>query len=637
MSASETRWLPDDDFLHNSNIARFAARHALDSYESLRHAWLEDPAWFWGTVAEDFGISWYEEPDKVLDLSRGNAWPRWFPGGVTNLVEWCIERHDPMRLAYLWEGEEGAVRSMNFGELSTLVARIAGGLRAAGVVRGDRVGLFMPLVPEALASMFACAKIGAICVPMFSGYAAEPVAARLRHTRAKVLLSADGFYRRGEAMDMRTVAEEAARAAPTVERVVLFPRLGVGDWESFLDAEPVADPQPVPSDHAFLIAYTSGTTGLPKGAVHAHAGFPLKAATETGYHLDQRDGDLMFWMTDIGWIVAPLMSVGTALHGNPLFLYDGAPDHPTASRIAELVESHSARIFGTSPTFIRALMRRSDHRFERSPPSLRVLGSTGEPWNDAPWIWFFERVGGSRCPVINLSGGTEAGSLLGALPIRPLKPSSFNSSCVGVDTDLFDDNGSPAAPRELGELVVKQPWPGQTQSFWADESRYLASYWRRWPDVWTHGDWGTRDEDGFWWLHGRSDDTMVVGGKRIGPAEIESVLAAHEAVVESAAVGVPDELKGEALWCFVVVRHTSDGIEEELRALVSDRLGKPFSPERVVVVPSLPRTRNAKIIRRAITAAVAGVDAGDLSSLENPETLEEIGRIVLVTPPKLIS
>jgi acetyl-CoA synthetase len=637
MSRSEVRWFPDDDFLRDSNIARFAARHALASYEDLRGAWIDDPGWFWGAVADDFGISWYEEPDRVLDRSRGNPRPRWFPGGVTNLVEWCIERHDPGRVAYLWEGEEGSVRSMNFGELSTLVARIAGGLRAAGVVRGDCVGLFMPLVPEALASMFACAKIGAICVPMFSGYAPEPVTSRLRQTRAKVLLSADGFYRRGRAVDMRTVAEEAARGAPTVERVVLFSRLRAGEWESLLEAEPVAEPEPVPSDHAFLIAYTSGTTGMPKGAVHAHAGFPLKAATETGYHLDQRDGDLLFWMTDLGWIVAPLMSVGAALHGNPLFLYDGAPDHPTASRIAELVQHHSVRIFGTSPTFVRALMRREDHGFDESPPSLRVLGSTGEPWNDAPWLWFFEQVGGSRCPVINLCGGTEAGSLLGALPTRPLKPSSFNSSCVGVDTDLFHDNGRPAAPGELGELVVKQPWPGQTQSFWDDDARYLASYWLRWPEVWTHGDWGTRDEEGFWWLHGRSDDTMIIAGKRIGPTEIESVLASHDAVVESAAVGIPDEVKGEALWCLVVVRRADDGIEQELRTLVSDRLGKPFSPERVVVVPALPRTRNAKIIRRAIAATVAGVDAGDLTSLENPEALDEIRRIVLPTPPEFVS
>jgi acetyl-CoA synthetase len=623
MASADAVWHPNDDFLNSSSIARFMARHALASYDGLRQAWLADPEWFWGAVAEDLGVRWYEPPMRTLDRSGGNAWPSWFPGGVTNLVLSCVDRHDPERLAYVAEAEDGSVRRMTFGELSTLVSRIAGGLRAWGVGRGDRVGLYLPLVPEALASLYACAKIGALAVPMFSGFGAEPVAARLRHAGARVLLTADGFERRGRRVDMRAVALEAAAAAPSVERVVSWP----GDWEAFLAAEPVVDPEPLPADEPFLITYTSGTTGLPKGALHTHGGLPLKSATEVVYHLDQRDGELLFWMTDLGWIVAPLMALGAGLGGRPLLLYDGAPDHPGPHRVAEVVERHGVAILGASPTWARALMGRSDHGFDRSPPSLRVLGSTGEPWTEDAWRWFFDRVGGSRCPIVNLAGGTEAGSLLGAVPIRPLRPCSFNSTAVGVDADVLREDGQPAAPDELGELAVRQPWVGQTKGFWQDDERYLDTYWRRWPDVWAHGDWASRDADGFWYLHGRSDDTMTIAGKRVGPVEVESVLAAHPAVADCAAVGVPHPVKGESIWCFVVLRDGGEDASEELRSLVAERLGRAFLPERVLAVSALPRTRNAKIVRRAIRAAVTGAQAGDLSSLENPQTLDEIRRV----------
>jgi acetyl-CoA synthetase len=630
MARTEAVWHPDDDFLTNSNIARFMARHGLASYEELRDAWLRDPSWFWNAAAEDLGVRWYEPPERALDPSGGNAWPHWFPGGITNLVLSCVDRHDPERLAYVAEAEDGSVRTLTFGEFSALVSQIAGGLRAAGVGLGDRVALYLPLVPEALASLYACAKIGAIAVPIFSGFGVDPLAARLRHAGSKLLITADGFHRRGKRINMRAVAEEAAATVPGVEVVVVRTRSGAGDWESFVAAEPVIEAEPVASDHPFLITYTSGTTGTPKGAVHTHVGLPLKSATEVVYHLDQRDSELLFWMTDLGWIVAPLMALGAGMAGRPLLLYDGAPDYPSPARVAEIVERHSVAILGASPTWARALMRRPDHGFDRPPPSLRTLGSTGEPWNEASWWWFFEHVGGSRCPIINLAGGTEAGSLLGVLPIRPLKPCSFNSTAVGVDADVFGGDGRPTRPGELGELVVTRPWVGQTKSFWQDDERYLRTYWNRWPDVWAHGDWASRDGDGFWYLHGRSDDTMTIAGKRIGPTEVESVLAAHPRVVDCAAVGIPHKLKGEAIWCFVVLREGTDETEEELRALVAERLGRAFSPERVLAVAALPRTRNAKIVRRAIRSVVSDTPAGDLSSLENPEALEEIRRAASV-------
>jgi acetyl-CoA synthetase len=624
MTSPEPAWAPDDDFLRRSNVARLMVRLGVDGYDDLRAMWTDRPAEFWLAVADDLGVQWYERPSKVLDPDTG-PWARWFPDGVTNLVLSCVDRHDPHRPAYDWEGEEGAVRTMTFGELSTLVSRIAGGLRSCGVGEGDVVGLYLPLVPEAYACLYGCAKIGAVALPLFSGFGVEPIVARLEHAAAKVLVTADGFYRRGRVVEMRRVAEEAARAVPSVTDVIVWPRLGAGNWDEFLDAEPVAEPVPVPAGHPFMLAYTSGTTGRPKGAVHVHGEFPLKMATETAYHLDQRDGDRLFWQTDLGWIMAPLTMAGAGLTGRPLLLYDGAPDHPSPARVAELLERHAVAIYGTSPTYVRTLMRRDDHGFglDRPLSSLRVLGSTGEPWNEAPWRWYFEHVGGARCPVVNLAGGTEAGSLLGVLPIRPIKPCSFNTPCVGIDADVLGADGQPVLPREVGDLVVRGPWPGRTRSFWQDDERYLDTYWRRWPGIWVHGDWATRDDEGFWYLLGRSDDTMTVAGKRVGPAEVETVLVDHPLVTEAATVGVPHELKGQGIWCFVVASGGRE-LEAELRAFAGERLGRAFTPERVVVVAALPRTRNGKIVRRALRAAVTGEDPGDLSSLEDPASVDAV-------------
>jgi acetyl-CoA synthetase len=618
-------WEPDEDFLRNSNVARFAAAHGFASLEELHAASVGDMEWFWSAVIDDLGLDWIEPPARMVDESPGRPWARWFPGGVTNATLWCVERHDPANLAYVWEGEEGAVRTLTFGALSALVSQIAGGLRQLGVRRGDRVGIYLPPVPEAMACAFACAKLGAVYLPMFSGFAEDAVAARLRDAEAKVLIAADGAYRRGRVIDMRSIAERAVQGAPSVEHLVVWPRLGNGNWNEFLDAEPVLECEPVAADHPFFIGYTSGTTGRPKGAVHGHAGFPLKVATEMRYQCDQREGDLLFWMTDPGWVMSPITFLGAAMAGQPVFLYDGTPDFPSHARVAELLDRHGIAIFGVAPTFVRALMARDDHAFSTDPPvALRVLASSGEPWNDAPWRWFFERVGGGRCPIVNISGGTEAGVLLGVHPIRGLKPCSFNGPSLGVEVGILNASGQPAATGEVGELVVTKPWPGRTLSFWNDDARYLETYWSRWPGVWAHGDWASRDADGFWFLHGRSDDTMNVAGKRVGPAEVESVLVDHAAVAEAAVVGIPHEVKGEAIWCFVVVPGGADGLEEDLRGFVAERMGKAFTPERVIAVAALPRTRSAKVLRRAIRAAVTGEDAGDLTSLENPEAVAEI-------------
>ena len=343
--------------------------------------------------------------------------------------------------------------------------------------------------------------------------------------------------------------------------------------------------------------------------------------------------DIVFWFTDMGWIMGPWEVVGANANGAAVFLYEGAPDHPSPDRIWAMIERHRVTILGLSPTLVRALIPHGDEhvaRHDRS--SLRVLGSTGEPWNPDPWLWYLKVVGEGRCPIINFSGGTEVGAcFLSPMVVMPLKPCTLGGPSLGMAIDVFDPDGKSLGPGHVGELVCTKPWPGMTRGIWGDPDRYLATYWSRWPDVWVHGDWTSIDEDGFWYLHGRSDDTLKIAGKRLGPAEVESLLASHSAVAESAAVGVPDAVKGEKVWCFVVLKpgaEPTEALRDELRAVVERGLGKSFRPDAVRFVSALPKTRSAKILRRAVRAAALGQDPGDLSSLENPAALEEVAKSV---------
>jgi acetyl-CoA synthetase len=483
----------------------------------------------------------------------------------------------------------------------------------------------------------ACAKLGAVYVPIFSGYGADAVAKRLQDAEAKLLITADGSYRRGTPVDMKAVADEAADASPTVERVLVWDRLGHDvawndrrdvRWDGLLRRQPDRfETERLYSEHSLMLAYTSGTTGRPKGSVHVHGGFLVKIAAEVAYQTDLHADETLFWVTDLGWIMGPWEITGAGALGATVFLFEGAPNYPGPDRIWDMVERHRITTLGISPTLIRSLIPAgAEHVRKHDLSSLRILGSTGEPWNPEPYMWFFNEVGGGRCPVINISGGTEVGAcFLSCFPITDLKPTTLRGPALGMDVDVWGPDGKPVGPGEVGELVCKKPWPSMTRTVWKDPDRYIETYWSRWPDVWVHGDWATIDADGFWFLHGRSDDTMNIAGKRLGPAEVESALADHPAVAESAAVGVPHEVKGESIWCFVVTKpgaQLGDELAKELGRVVVDHLGKSFKPDRVVFVEELPRTRSAKILRRAIRATVLGEDAGDLSSLENPSAIE---------------
>jgi acetyl-CoA synthetase len=638
-------WRPSDEYVQRSRLWRFIKRHGLPDLAALQRRSTEDLEWFWRAVCEDLELEWYEPYERVLDLSDGVPWARWFPGGRINYVHNCLDKHARTerrhKPALIWEGEDYDVRSLTYAELHADVNRLANALRSLGISKGDRVGIFMPMVPEVAIASLACSKIGAVYIPLFSGYAASAVASRLQDSQARLLITADGFYRRGQVVQMKEVADEAARQS-SVEHVLVYRRIGrdvpwsedrdVWWHEAVSSQSPDCETERTVAEDPFMIIYTSGTTGRPKGALHTHGGFPLKGAQDMAHCFDVQEDDTIFWLTDMGWMMGPWLFCGAFTLGATAFCYEGTPDFPGPNRVWDMAERHRLTVLGISPTAIRGLMRHGQEPVRRHDLSrLRVLGATGEPWNPEPWRWYFEQVGGGRCPVINYSGGTEiAGGIVGCFTISPLKPCCFAGPIPGMDVEVLDEAGRPVRG-EVGELVIRGPWPGMTRGFWGDPERYLESYWSRWPDIWVHGDWASIDDDGFWFIQGRSDDTIKVAGKRLGPAEVESAAVSHPAVSEAAAIGVPHELKGEGVIVFAVLRagyEQNDALREEIKDLVAQQLGKPLRPEAVKFVRDLPRTRNAKIMRRVIRATYLARDVGDLTGLENPGAVEEISRAI---------
>jgi acetyl-CoA synthetase len=640
-----TAWQPPHDAWSSTNVGRFGTVHRLADLDEVRARSLEDPAWFWDAVVDFLGIPFTTPYATVLDDSRGIAWTTWFDGGRTNLAGACCDRWavaTPAAEALVWEGEEGEVRSWTYAELRAEADGLAQLLAARGVGAGDNVGIFLPLLPETIAAVLAVAKLGAVFVPVFSGYGAEAVRVRLEDAAAVALITADAFPRRAKPVPMLETALAACEGLATVATVVVVDRLGldlpdderVQPWPA-----PAIDPFPtlaVDSEHMLFLAYTSGTTGRPKGVVHVHGGWTVKVAEEGAFQTDIGPGDRVFWLTDLGWIMGPWLLTAGLANGATLVLYDGAPDHPGPDRLWGFLARHRATHCGISPTLVRALMAHGDEPVRRHDLSaLRILASTGEPWNDEPWHWLSEHVGGGRCPVINLSGGTEVGAcFLSPHPVQPISPMSLGGPSLGMAVDVFDDQGHPVRGA-VGELVCTKPWPGMTRGIYQDPERYLETYWSRWPDVWVHGDWASVDKTDAgqeeWFLHGRSDDTIKVAGKRLGPAEVESALVSHPSVVEAAAVGLPDERKGEQLWGFVVLgvgTAPGEDLRAELTDLVAERLGRSFRPAGIRFVRTLPKTRSAKVVRRVVRAAATGTDPGDLSSLEDPTALAAIREAV---------
>jgi acetyl-CoA synthetase len=642
MTDNDIIWRPTAERIERARLTKFIRAHGIASLEALQRRSVEDPEWYWDAVSKDLGFRWMKPYTRVLDTSRGIPWPRWFEGGLMNLSDNCVDRHvDAGRgeqAAIIWEAEDGAVRAWTYRELSRDVNRLANVLKRLGVGAGDSVGLFLPMCAEAAIALMAICRIGAIYSPSFSGYGAQAVAARLQDCDAKVLITADGFPRRGQTVKMKEVADEAAALSPSIEHLLVLKRLGrevpwtVGRdvwWHEAVEKESAECPAlPVDADRPCCITYTSGTTGKPKGVILTQGGLQMKIGHDAAYFFDLGADDRFFWLTDMGWVMGTILILGGLTNGATLVLFEGTPDYPKPDSLWAVAERHEVTVMGLSPTAVRALMPHGAawpraHDLTR----LRIFGSTGEPWNPEPYRWVFEHVGGGKVPIINYSGGTEiSGGIVTSFPIAPIKPCSFNGPCPGIAADVFGEDGRPVRG-QVGELVITRPFPGMTAGFWKEPDRYIETYWSRWKDVWVHGDWAYIDEDGYWFVTGRSDDTLKIAGKRVGPAEVESVLVSHPSVAEAAAVGVPHEVKGEAVVCFAVLRpgiEWSEKLRAELSDLIARQMGKALKPERVLFAAELPKTRSAKIMRRVIRSTHLGKDPGDLSSLDNPGGIKAI-------------
>jgi acetyl-CoA synthetase len=632
-------WAPSAEQVAATNVARLARSLGCADYDELHRVSIDEPDRFWRAVVDDIGIPLARHWDTVLDDSRGLEWATWFLGARLNIADACVHRwarETPDGEAAVWAPETGERRSLTWRELSLEVRRMAEALLDLGVEEGDAVGTFLPMAPEAAIASHALAHIGAIQVPVFSGFAGPAVSSRLADAGAKLVITADESYRRGKLVPMKEVLDAALADALTVETVVVWRRAGAECpmtpardvwWDDVVANRPgTLEPVAVESEAPYLIAYTSGTTGKPKGALHVQGGFLISIARETAYQANLGMDDRVLFSTDMGWIMGPWTVVGAMACGSTIVFMEGAPDFPH-DRVWKLAERERVTMLGVSPTLVRALIPHGDPDADLS--SLREVVTTGEPWNRGPYDWLDEHVcGEGRIPIVNCSGGTEVGAcFLSVTMMRPTKPISLGFPALGEDMDVFDDRGRPVRG-EVGELVCKRPWPGMTRGIWGDPERYLETYWRRFPGVWTHGDWASIDEDGYWFLHGRSDDTLNIAGKRIGPAELESAAVGHTAVVEAAAVGIPHELKGEVAWLYCVLAPGAETTAEDVRDAVSEELGKAFAPDRVIFVSALPKTRSAKIVRRAVRARALGQDPGDLSTLEDPDVLEEIPRAV---------
>lgn len=640
---------PSEEFVESTNVYGFMEEYGISDYEELIDRTTADLDWFYDEVVDHLGIEFYEEYDRVRDASEGPQFTDWYPGGELNIAHNVVDRHAAPdaetrnKVACIWEGEPGETREITYHELHRQANQVANALEQRGVGTGDTVGLYMPMVPEVISILYGCFKVGAIAVPIFSGFGTEATATRIADSEPSVLFTGDGFYRRGDPVYLKEAADEAIEQAGHIEHTIVFERLGADyvrhsrdtTWAEAVESQSDEyESKSLPSDAESMLLYSSGTTGKPKGIVHTHAGLQVQCPKEVYFGMDLKPADRFFWVSDIGWMMGPWSLLGVHTFGGTLFMYEGAPDHPGPDRFWEMIDRHAITQFGISPTAIRSLRKYGDeHVAGHDLSSLRILGSTGEPWDPESWQWFYEHVGGGEAPIMNISGGTEiCGCFLAPLPIQPLKPCTLGGPGLGMDVDIVNSQGeSIADTNERGFLVARDSCPSMTKSLWEGEERYLEEYWSSFedPPLWDHGDWAQKDAEGFWFLHGRADDALNVAGRKVGPAEVEGALIDHEAVNQAAAVGVPDDTTGTAVVTYVILEEgveERDELREDLRAQVGEELGKPFRPREVLFVAEFPKTQSGKIVRRAIEASYTGEELGNMDSIENPGALEKLQR-----------
>ncbi len=634
-------WEPSQEIIEISNIYSFNKLHDIGSYNDLVERANDDPEWFWDAIYKFFKIEFEQPYTSILDLSRGIEWPHWCRDGKTNIVAHCLDRYRGTstwdKVAVIGESENGVATALTYAELDGQVTALAALLKRNGIGRGDVVAIYLPMIPAASVAFFAVLKIGAIVLPLFSGYGPQPVRQRVQGAQVRAVITTGFAWRRGAPVEMLQTVDRAVEALDPVPKIIVLERDGTGAssadhvvWRMDGAGPEDCATEIVDAEAPAMLMYTSGTTGAPKGTIHTHCGMLAKNALDMGLCVDLQAGDRLLWMSDMGWIAGPKMILSALLLGATLVMAEGTPTWPRTGRLFEMIAKHRITMLGIVPTIVRQMMRTDpaagrDHDLS----SLRITVSAGEPWTEDAWWWFFTEVCRSAVPIINYAGGTEVGgAILVGTPLQPIRPGSFGGPVPGSGADVVDPAGRSVAPGTIGELVMRRPSIGVTRGLWKDDGRYIDSYWTRIPGLWLQGDLASRDDDGLWYLHGRSDDVIKVAGKRTGPSEIEAVVIGTGLARDCFVVGVPDAITGSALACAYVPADQGEpaDVTDRISKAIIDQCGAAYRPRHFLRVEELPRTRNEKRMRHVVRAIILGAPVGDVSACTNPQVIDQISR-----------
>ena len=626
-------WEAPDSIKKKSKLTQFLKYCNVSNYDDLEKKSFSDPGWLWDNVIKFSNLKFYKPYKKILDETKGPPWSKWCVGGTTNIVLNCVDRHkdkDFFKETFIYsEREDGRENSITYEEFDKQISKVGNSLKINGFKKGDVIALYMPQFIETYIAYFAILKIGCVVLPLFSGYGSKAVIERLNIAKAKGIFTVEKTFRKGKEIRMFDLVKSDLDQVQSLNKIFLLGKdtgKKIFNWENFNNVSEKLNTEEMNSEDPAIIHFTSGTTGKPKGCVYTHVGLVSKMSFDEGVLADFKQNDIHLCMADMGWMVGSKSATIASLHGAKMVIAEGVPDFPDEVRFWKLIEKYKVSWTELSPALIRAQMIKDKKLFkDLNLNSLRIVCTGGEPWTEKPWKWLFEFIGKSKVPIMNSAGGTEvSGSILHCCLHRPFKVGSFNAPIPGMSADILTLDGKKVSTDEMGELVMRKSSIGLTKSLWNDDDRYIKNYWSIIKDFWVHGDLASKDKDGHWFLHGRSDDTIKVSGKRIGPSELESVIVKSGKAKEVAAVGIPDENKGSKIILSIVLLENSEEKESYFENLVINDLGKSFKPDKIIFVKDLPKTRNMKIMRRVIKSCLAKEDPGDISTLLNPESVEEI-------------